>query len=90
MELDGDEATRSLQVPPGPGGGVQHFALSPRLRELRERKSDPVSFSTSPRTGERSEMMIFGGSPRRVVLPSRNATSPSTPSDGERAMKSPR
>ena len=92
MEVDGDGATRSLQVTPVPGGGAQHFALTPRslARDLRERKSDPGSPSTSPRTGERTEILIFGGSPRRVVLPSRNATSPSTPSDGERAMKSPR
>ena len=34
-------------------------------------------------------MMIFGGEPRRVILP-RNATSPSTPPDGERITKSPR
>ena len=68
MELDGDGATRSLQVTPVPGGGVQHYALTPRsARELRERRSDPGSQTASPRTGEqRSEIMIFGGEPRRV------------------------
>ena len=61
MELDGDGATRSLQVTPVPGGGVQHYALTPRsARELRERKSDPGSPAASPRTEERSEMMILG------------------------------
>ena len=92
MELDGDEsATRSLGVPQVEqlGARTQHFHMTPRVRELREQRSDPGSTSTSPRTEVRTEMMIIAGSPRQVVLP-RSANSPNSRDDGERVAKSPR
>ena len=72
MEMDGDNetATRSLSVPQVEqlGARTQHFHLTPRVRELREQRSDPGSTSTSPRPEVRTEMMIIAGSPRQVVL----------------------
>ena len=92
MEMDGDNetATRSSNVPRNEQHGApQHFHMTPRVRELREHRSDPGSTSTSPRTEVRTEMMIIAGSPRQVVLP-RSANSPNSRDDGERVMKSPR
>ena len=70
MEMDGDNetATRSLNVPRNERhGATQHFHMTPRVRELREQRSDPGSTSPSPRTEVRTEMMIIAGSPRQVV-----------------------
>ena len=92
MEMDGDNetATRSLNVPQVEqfGASPQLFHMTPR-REMRERRSDPSSTSTSPRNEVRTEMMIIAGSPRQVILP-RSANSPNSRDDGERVMKSPR